>query len=142
MGPPQPGRVALVKKTWETNCYLGNNRPPWNKAYHSDQVRKRGEANRKQLQARNAQLTLGLEPPEGPARTIVVDPPWDAPGGGDVYEHGGPPYALQSDEEIADLPIADIGTTDAHLYLWITNRSLPNGFDAARRVGVQIRRPA
>jgi N6-adenosine-specific RNA methylase IME4 len=62
--------------------------------------------------------------------TIVVDPPWSWEDAGDVDQMGRarPLYGAMPLHEIAALPIADHSADDAHLYLWITNRSLPKGF--------------
>lgn len=62
--------------------------------------------------------------------TIVVDPPWDWGDEGDVDQMGRarPDYATMPYEKLLALPVADLADTDCHLYLWITNRSLPKGF--------------
>jgi N6-adenosine-specific RNA methylase IME4 len=62
--------------------------------------------------------------------TLVLDPPWDWGDEGDQDQLGRarPTYATMPLAEIAALPIAEIADQDAHLYLWITNRSLPKGF--------------
>ncbi len=61
--------------------------------------------------------------------TIVIDPPWDWGDEGDVDQLGRarPTYATMSIDELAALPLADLADVDCHLYLWITNRSLPKG---------------
>jgi len=62
--------------------------------------------------------------------TIVIDPPWDWGDEGDVDQMGRarPDYATMPYEKLLALPVADKADTDCHLYLWITNRSLPKGF--------------
>lgn len=62
--------------------------------------------------------------------TLVLDPPWDWGDEGDVSQFGRarPEYATMSIEQIAALPIANLAEQNAHIYLWITNRSLPKGF--------------
>lgn len=62
--------------------------------------------------------------------TIVVDPPWDWGDEGDADQLGRarPTYATMSIDELMALPVAELADTDCHLYLWITNRSLPKGF--------------
>lgn len=40
-------------------------------------------------------------------------------------------------DEIAALPVADIAADNAHIYLWITNRSLPKGFALLERWSVE-----
>ena len=66
----------------------------------------------------------------GTFATIVIDPPWDFGDEGDVdqFGRGRPTYATLTAEQVAELPVAEIAADDAHLYLWITNRSLPKGF--------------
>jgi N6-adenosine-specific RNA methylase IME4 len=63
--------------------------------------------------------------------TIVIDPPWDWDDEGDVdqFGRGRPVYATMPLGEIAALPVGDLAAEHAHLYLWITNRSLPKGFE-------------
>lgn len=61
---------------------------------------------------------------------IVIDPPWDWGDEGDADQFGRsrPTYGTMSIDEIAALPVGEIASKNAHLYLWITNRSLPKGF--------------
>ena len=68
---------------------------------------------------------------EGIFRTIVIDPPWDFSDEGDVNQFGRarPDYQTLSFSEIKELPIQTKAASDSHLYLWITNRSLPKGFE-------------
>lgn len=62
--------------------------------------------------------------------TIVIDPPWDWGDEGDVDQMGRarPDYATMPYDTLLALPVSDKADTDCHLYLWITNRSLPKGF--------------
>lgn len=62
--------------------------------------------------------------------TIVVDPPWDWGDEGDIDQMGRarPDYATLSYDQLLAFPVADKADTDCHIYLWITNRSLPKGF--------------
>lgn len=82
----------------------------------------------------NAQLVQNNLPRLGknipPCPTIVLDPPWDWGDEGDVsqFGRGDPTYATMPIADIAALPVGDWVADDAHLYLWITNRSLPKGF--------------
>lgn len=63
-------------------------------------------------------------------QTLVIDPPWDWGDEGDQDQFGRarPTYHTMSIDDIAMLPIADLATKNAHIYCWITNRSLPKGF--------------
>ena len=69
--------------------------------------------------------------------TIVIDPPWDLKDEGDInqFGRGKQNYASMSFEEIKKLPIDKITKKDAHCYLWITNRSLPKGFELLKHWG-------
>jgi N6-adenosine-specific RNA methylase IME4 len=78
-----------------------------------------------------------------PYSTIVADPPWS-------YEDGWPefhdragvehrrrplPYSAMSLDAITALPIAGLAASDAHLYLWTTNRYLRAAFGVAEAWG-------
>ena len=54
--------------------------------------------------------------------TILADPPWDVlqRGGRGAHRH----YPLMSTEHIAALPVGRLASTDAHLWLWVTNATL------------------
>lgn len=69
--------------------------------------------------------------------TIVADPPWDWGDEGDQDQLGRarPTYATLSFEQLLALPVENLADKDAHLYLWITNRSLPKGFALLERWG-------
>ena len=68
--------------------------------------------------------------PDGTFTTLVVDPPWDWGDEGDVDQLGRarPTYQTVPYDDLLKMPIGAKATADAHLYLWITNRSLPKGF--------------
>jgi N6-adenosine-specific RNA methylase IME4 len=53
----------------------------------------------------------------------------------DPFGRGLPTYATMTIGQIADLPVANLAQPNAHLYLWVTNRSLPNGFALLERWG-------
>ena len=67
----------------------------------------------------------------------MIDPPWDYGDEQDVdqFGRGLPTYATMSLDEIAALPVAELADVDCHLYLWITNRSLPKGFQLLKQWG-------
>jgi N6-adenosine-specific RNA methylase IME4 len=69
--------------------------------------------------------------------TIVIDPPWDWGDEGDQDQLGRarPDYATMSIAQLMDLPVADLADEDCHLFMWITNRSLPKGFALMERWG-------
>jgi N6-adenosine-specific RNA methylase IME4 len=82
-------------------------------------------------------------------RTIVADPPWRQKAGpqfpetaksGRNYRRTSSrsrdlEYPTMSAEEIAALPVADLAATDAHLYLWVTNRYVVDGYAIAKAWG-------
>jgi len=69
--------------------------------------------------------------------TIVIDPPWDWGDEGDQDQLGRarPDYSTMSFSQLLDLPVGDLADTDAHIYMWITNRSLPKGFALLEKWG-------
>jgi N6-adenosine-specific RNA methylase IME4 len=69
--------------------------------------------------------------------TIVIDPPWDWGDEGDADQLGRarPTYGTMTLEQLLALPVERLADVDCHLYLWITNRSLPKGFALMERWG-------
>lgn len=69
--------------------------------------------------------------------TIVIDPPWDWGDEGDQDQLGRarPDYGTMSIGDLLELPVNDLADVDCHLYLWITNRSLPKGFQLLEKWG-------
>ena len=65
--------------------------------------------------------------PDGMFRTIVADPPWrygNTSTRGAAEDH----YPTMSIEELCALDVVDKVADDAHLYLWVTNNFLREGF--------------
>jgi len=80
-----------------------------------------------------------VPPPEGRYRTLVIDPPWpiakidreERPRQASVLD-----YPTMSVEEIAGLPVRDLVDPDgAHVYLWVTHKTLPAGLELLERWG-------
>ena len=69
--------------------------------------------------------------------TIVLDPPWDWGDEGDCDQMGRsrPTYGTMPLEKLLELPVDKLADEDCHLYLWITNRSLPKGFSLLKKWG-------
>jgi N6-adenosine-specific RNA methylase IME4 len=98
---------------------------------------KREETREQERQTNAAKVAHVTDPREllkyGRFATIVIDPPWDF-GDEDEGEGGGPfgrtkhDYASLPLDDILTLPVDLLSDTDCHLYLCITNRSLPKGF--------------
>ena len=72
--------------------------------------------------------------------TVVLDPPWDWGDEGDNDQLGRarPDYATMSIERIGELPVDRLADKSAHLYLWITNRSMPKGFALMEKWGFRF----
>ena len=91
------------------------------------------EAAREEARQSNAEKVQALSSPldaHGLFQTIVIDPAWDWGDEGDVNQFGRakPDYRTMPVEEIEALPIARIADENCHLYIWVTNRSLPKAF--------------
>jgi N6-adenosine-specific RNA methylase IME4 len=81
-----------------------------------------------------------------PYSTIVADPPWhygQRPVGGARPGTMGAakpfPYSTMSIEEIRALPVGDLAATDSVLWLWTTNRWLPESFGVMAAWGFTYR---
>lgn len=74
---------------------------------------------------------------QGVYSTIVIDPPWDWGDEGDQDQMGRarPTYGTMTIDQLLDMPVGNYAAQDSHIYLWITNRSLPKGFALLERWG-------
>lgn len=66
--------------------------------------------------------------PEDVFRVVVADPPWqygNKATRGAAEDH----YSTMTIEELCALPVLERAADDAHLYLWVTNGFLREGFD-------------
>lgn len=100
------------------------------------------ELKREQKREKNRELVESAQPViiatgDQKYQTVVIDPPWDWGDEGDCDQYGRarPTYDTMSIDEIAALPVGDLTEANAHLYLWITNRSLPKGFGLLEKWG-------
>lgn len=105
-------------------------------------AQKRGEREERREEERqeNAAKIETLKTPldaQGLFQTIVIDPPWDWGDEGDVNQFGRakPDYQTMPIEDIEAMPIEKIADENCHLYLWVTNRSLPKAFRLAEAWG-------
>jgi N6-adenosine-specific RNA methylase IME4 len=104
--------------------------------------RKIKEMKREAKRQANREAIAQTQSPEeaiekGKFSTIVLDPPWDWGDEGDVDQLGRakPTYDTMSLERLLELPVGQFADTDCHIYLWITNRSLPKGFQLLEKWG-------
>lgn len=104
-------------------------------AYNQVKEKRRAEkeAKREEQRQENAEKIKELATPleaQGLFQTIVIDPPWDWGDEGDINQFGRakPDYHTMPIEDIEKLPIVKIADDNCHLYLWVTNRSLPKAF--------------
>jgi len=92
-------------------------------------------------QENKAKVELAAEPSQvfeqAKFATIVIDPPWDWGDEGDGNQLGRakPDYSTMSIQDLLELPVPTLADDDCHVYLWITNRSLPKGFQLLERWG-------
>jgi N6-adenosine-specific RNA methylase IME4 len=104
-------------------------------------VRLATELRRQRHRDQNRELVNATAPVEiavaATVPTVVLDPPWDYAdeGNADPFGRGLPTYATMTMDQIADLPVAHLAQPNAHLYLWVTNRSLPKGLALLERWG-------
>lgn len=121
---------AAIEEARENNDII-NRSTVLNKIKEAERAEK--EQYREEQRIENADKIERLSTPleaQGLFQTIVIDPPWDWSDEGDINQLGRakPDYHTMSIEEIAKMPINRIADDNCHLYLWITNRSLPKGF--------------
>jgi N6-adenosine-specific RNA methylase IME4 len=75
-----------------------------------------------------------VPPPPGRYACVVIDPPWPIT---KIVTRHRPwqgvdlDYPTMSLEDIGRLPVRDLTENDAHLYLWVTHRFLPDGLRLA-----------
>ena len=97
------------------------------------------EERREENRAKIAEVETPADIIEAGAKfsTIMIDPPWDWGDEGDKDQLGRakPDYSTMSIEELMALPIPDLSDVDSHMYMWITNRSLPKGFALMEKWG-------
>lgn len=73
-------------------------------------------------------------------RTIVADPPWDHSDGFVTELKSGPayrglPYECMDVEDILEIPVREMADKDCRLFLWTTNRWMPDAFDVLHAWG-------
>lgn len=97
-------------------------------------------AKREEARQQNAEKVKAISSPldaQGLFQTIVIDPAWDyaEEGDNDAFGRGRPIYCSMSIEDIEALPIDKIADKNCHLYIWVTNRSLPKSFQLMDKWG-------
>lgn len=71
-------------------------------------------------------------------KTIYADPPWITErGGGKIKRGADRHYPLMKTADIKALPISEIADENCHLYLWVTNKSLPLGLEVMQAWGFE-----
>lgn len=89
------------------------------------------------VQRQAAAIATEPEPlPTGPFRVIVADPPWPYwKRASDPSHQGATPYPAMSIEDIKNLNVDNIATSDCILWLWTTNAHLPEAFGVVEAWG-------
>jgi N6-adenosine-specific RNA methylase IME4 len=75
-------------------------------------------------------------------KTIVIDPPWKYGKWGKANPKSRPnsieydlPYDYMTIEEIGNIPLKEIADENCELYVWTTQKYLPNTFDIIKKWG-------
>jgi len=72
---------------------------------------------------------------------IYADPPWNVNRGPDWGSNGPTkplPYPTMTIQEIKDMPVKDISDKNAHLYLWVINKYIPDAYEIAKAWGFNV----
>lgn len=80
--------------------------------------------------------------PDRKFRTILADPPWQFTNrtGKIAPEHGRlKRYGTMKEQEIKDLPVADLADEKCHLYLWCPNALLMRGLETMKAWGFEYK---
>ena len=72
-------------------------------------------------------------------KTIYADPPWLEVGGGKIHRGANRHYELMKTKEIMSIPIFNLADNNCHLYLWVTNNFLMDGFDVMKVWGFEYK---
>jgi N6-adenosine-specific RNA methylase IME4 len=82
-----------------------------------------------------------IEFPEKKYQIIYADPPWEVKRG-PFWNSNGPsrplPYPTMTLEEIKKLPVNKICEKNAHLYLWVINKYIPDAYVIAKSWGFNV----
>lgn len=100
-------------------------------AEEMDRTRRVHGAYKRLRRAQQAEALAGSPPPlpTGPFPVLVADPPWayyKRPE--DPSHRGALPYPEMSLDEIRALPVGELASADAVLWLWTTNAHMPDAF--------------
>lgn len=100
---------------------------------------------RREVSQRSVRKTNAAEELRGRYSVILADPPWSYANtglAGNVHTHGELPYPPMETSAICELPIAELATANAVLFLWVTNAMLVDGLDVVRAWGFEYRTKA
>jgi N6-adenosine-specific RNA methylase IME4 len=105
------------------------------KRYLKEEKREQKRDENRQLITEASTIEEALKAAKFP--TIMIDPPWDWGDEGDVDQLGRakPTYGTMTIDDLLKLPVGNYADDNSHLYLWITNRSLPKGFQLLEKWG-------
>ncbi len=77
---------------------------------------------------------------EGKYNVIYADPPWDVKAGpdwGSGEESKDLLYPTMTIEEISNIPVNNLADENAHLYLWVINKYIPEAYEIVRAWGFE-----
>ncbi|WP_425755106.1 MT-A70 family methyltransferase [Ihubacter sp. rT4E-8] len=71
-------------------------------------------------------------------KTIYIDPPWDARGGGKIKSGADRHYSLMAIAEIAEIPVENlVDPSGCHLYLWAANNYIEDALALIKKWGFE-----
>lgn len=70
---------------------------------------------------------------------IYSDPPWNEAGGGVIKRGADRHYPLMKTKDIMALPVPALCMDNAHLYLWVTNTFMRDGFKVMEAWGFEYK---
>jgi N6-adenosine-specific RNA methylase IME4 len=77
--------------------------------------------------------------PVGPFDVVVADPPWDYYGSATKWGAAGKFYSLMSDEALAAMPVSEMLSERAVVFMWVTSSTVARAVDLFRSWGVHYR---
>lgn len=84
-------------------------------------------------------VVAGLSKPPRPYDIVYADPPWPYYGDPDKWAAAGKHYPLMTQREINALPVEDLTSPSAAVFLWATGPRLPDALEAMASWGFHHR---
>jgi N6-adenosine-specific RNA methylase IME4 len=138
-GKVAQAKIIKDKAPEEVKEKLRNKEITINQAYNTIKYAEKEQKREEKRQENQVKIdnTKDITKLEGVYQTILIDPPWDWSDEGDVDQFGRakPDYQTMTIDELMKLPVGRLSDDNCHLYLWVTNRSLPKAFNLINEWG-------